>query len=376
MSISKHIKEHIALKTPSYATDANGKVVGLMGPNGLHPLAQSAHISFEDKPDGNPPSQIDSGQSASFIFPTTGRKPVVVDGLLGVEDQAGAGDDGLADYYQVQLSGNAHRVGIEWVQPSGADSGTGNMVYAAWGGIYAGGGSNVPASWVHIVVIPGTGTTGSAVFWVCNGTGNLIQVKSQSFVNPAADGATVWKCESVLDADNGMAYSILPDGTVMTVSNAEIATACTTASITAFTFADLADDCDVIVCEHYANTGASTSKFGLVKSLYGDIESAIPKTRQSQTFNALDSARQLAALRRNTPPVAVANAYAPGTLLTAATTTSAAAVDATGGRVTAVAGPSGKIIFHVAAYYEWSATDTLFMRLLVGAATTTSCLAE
>jgi len=150
----------------------------------------SAYVDFTTKTNGAPPSFLDTGQVADYTFNATGRTPIINSGRLIVNNQAGAGSGGLADYYQSQQSGPVGRVVCSWTMPAGSDDGNGNTTYAAWDGIYEGGGTNVPKSWLHMSVIPGTGATGQAKWFVCNGIGNLFVVKTQNFTNPAADGVT------------------------------------------------------------------------------------------------------------------------------------------------------------------------------------------
>lgn len=320
-----------------------------------------AYIDFTSKPDGVPPGVLDTAQVVDYHFNAGGREPVISSGRLIVSNQAGAGTGALADYYQAQLSTPAIRVGVEFTQPAGSDDGNGNATYAAWNGIYEGGGTNVPKAWVHMSIVPGTGTTGTAKWFVCNGIGNLFVVKQQTFTNPPADGVTPWVCESLLNVDAGIAYSWLPDGSQMTLTNAEIAAMCGTLGISVVTFSDLS--ATVIMCEHFCSTGASAAKFAQFKSLYGETDTSAPKNLQFKAVTPRALARYAAALKSSIPASPSDTIYAPTTALSVATTTSAANIDGTNGKIVTTAGPTGKVIYIVSAYYEWSATDTLFWRM-------------
>jgi hypothetical protein len=332
-------------------------------------VSQVAFVDFTAMDDGDPAAALDSGQSVDFVFNAGGRKPVVSAGRLVVNNQAGAGSGGLADYYQSDLGSAVTRVGVEFTMPVGSDDGNGNATYAAWDGIYEGGGTNVPRSWVHMSIVPGTGATGTAKWFVCNGIGNLFVVKQQTFTNPAADGVTRWRCESLLDANNGVAYSILPDGSVMSLTDAEIASMCATLSISAFTFADC--ESSVIMCEHYCSTGASAAKFAGFTSLFGETEALEPEVHKFKTLTPKLLATVLARLKSSIPASPSSAIYAPTTALTVASTTSAANVDGTNAKIITTAGPTGRVIYHVSAYYEWSTTDVLFWRLAGTVNTTT-----
>lgn len=337
-----------------------GTVDGVTVQEALDAFNQAAYIDFTDKTNGDPPAALDSGQSVDYIFDTTGRKPVISSGRLVVDTPPVSG--GLADYYQATLDGPARRVGIEWTQPSGADNGYGAAVLIAWASIYTGTG-NVPKSWCHITFQPGTGATGTAQWFVCNGTGNLISVKSQTFVNPAADGATRWRAEAVLDLPAGKGYCRLPDGSIMTLTNAEIAAFCTAITIPVFTFADVAD-CPVICAEHFAASNADTAKFCGFTALWGETDTSNAKPWLFKGLTALDTMQSDRYLLDKIPPSSNAKTYAPSTMFTAATTTGTTNVDATNAVLSCRAGAEGKITFVITAYYEWTGTDTVYWRLI------------
>lgn len=325
---------------------------------------QVAYIDFTAKADGLPPSALDTGQAVDYTFDTTGRRTQIASGRLEIYDRAAAGSGGLADYYQSDLGGGAvRRVGMEWTQPAGSDDGYGATALIAFASIYTGTG-NVPKSWCHIVFVPGTSATGSAKWFVCDGAGHLLNVKTQTFTNPAADGVTRWRSDAVLDFSAGMAYARLPDGSVMTLSNAEIAAFCTAAAVTPFTFSDIGS-CPVICCEHFCASHADTATFGGFTALWGETEDTIAKPWSFKGSTPIDILKAEKRLFDNTPPVAKGTLYAPTTALSAATTTSTTNVDATNAVITCTAGPSGIIIYEVAAYYEWTGTDRVFWRLIL-----------
>lgn len=336
--------------------------------------AQIAYVDFTTKADGLPPSNLDTGQAVDYTFNASGRRTAIESGRLVVYNKAAAGSGDLADYYQSDLGAPVVRVGCEWTMPAGADDGNGNITYAAWNGIYEGGGTVVPRSWVHMSIIPGTGPTGTAQWFIVRGVAgaqNILSIKSQTFTNPPADGLATWSSEAVLDADAGMAYASLPDGSVMSLSNAEIAAFCAAISVSpAPTFADLS--ATVIVCEHYCNAGANTAKFGGFKNLYGETQASLARALKSKNPDPLNHFKRFKAVRDIIPPSApTPTIYAPSTQMTAPTTTSMTNIDATNGKITAVAGVTGKIIWRVSAYYEWTGSDTVFWRLAGGAGTTT-----
>jgi hypothetical protein len=248
------------------------------------------------------------------------------------------------------------------------DDGTANVTMAAWGGVYQPSGVNVPQSWCHLVMIPGTGATGQALWYTIAGDGaaRFLNVKTQSFTNPPADGSTRWKADAILDLDAGMAYARLPDGSVMSLSNAEIAAAYTTAGVAPLTFADVSNT-PVIVCEHYVNppNNPNTSLFGGITALWGETTSSNPTTWRAKYATLLDGLRTSAYQSSKISPSAGSQLYAPTTVASYATTNAAAYVDTTNAAVAGVAGPTGKLIFDIAAYYEWTGTDTLFWRLFL-----------
>ena len=338
--------------------DSTGNVVGLSAGGEHFSEAETvAYVDFTSQPNGDPAAVMDTGQTVDFI--NNSRKPLILNERLVVDAiaVAAAGVGSYADYYQADLGAPVTRVGVEYTQPAGADTGTANMTYAAWNGNYQAGIGDVPKSWVHMSIVPGTGTTGTANYFVCNGIGNLFEVKEQTFLNPVADGSTPWFAESILDVDAGMSYSFLPDGSIMTVSNAEIAAMCTSLSIAVVTFDDLASNW--IVAEHFSTSNSSTAKFGEFKALFGETEnSELPRFKARLT-----TLRRLAALMSSISTAPSSVLYAPTTQLSAATTTSAANVDATNVKITARAGATGKLAILITAYYEWSANDVMFWRL-------------
>lgn len=341
--------------------DQGKSAVGIR--NDVNALSQTAYIDFTTKADGLPPSVLDTGQVVDYTFNAGGRRTQIVDGRLVVYNLAAAGSGSLADYYQATLSGPVTRVGAEWTMPSGSDDGNGNQTIAAWGGIYEGSGQAVPRSWIHMSIVAGTGAIGTAKWFVCDGVGHLLNVKSQTFVNPPADGVARWRVDAVLDLPAGKAYCRLPDGSIMTLTNAEIAAFCTAVSVTPFAFADTTST--VIMCEHYCNTGANTAKFGGFTALWGDTSPLDAKPWKFKGATLLDELKTSRFVFDSVPPSAVAKVHNPSTALSAATTTGAANVDASNAIISCKAGPTGTIIYDISAHYEWTGTDTIFWRLVI-----------
>lgn len=368
------------MRAKYYATNGAGAIRGEENTSGVititngdvedykiknHSLQPIAFIDFTTKDDGAPPGTLDTSQVVDYHFNSTGREPVISNGRLIVNNQAGAGSGGLADYYQSGIGSPIMRVGVEFTMPSGSNDGNGVITYAAWDGVYEGTG-NVPRSWVHMALVPGTGASGTAKFFVCDGAGHLFVVKEQTFKNPAADGVTPWVCESILDLDNGVAWNWLPDGSLMSVSDAELAAMCVTLGYTPFTFATL--ESKYIMCEHYCATGASAAKFPEYKSLYGETIDSEAIGAKSRAITPRSLTKIISKLAKPDPGTTM---YAPTTQLSVATTTSQANVDSTNVRIYTTAGPLGKVIFEVTAFYEFSADDVLFW-VLAGTATSTT----
>lgn len=275
----------------------------------------------------------------------------------------GTGSGGTGTY-TVSVSQTVSAVSMT----SAADDGNGNATIAAWGNIYTAAGTVVPRTWCHMSIVPGTGATGTAKWFVSDGTGaladRLINIKSQTYTNPPADGNTRWRFDAILDLDAGMAYARLPDGSVMSLSNAEIAQFYTAIGQAPMTFANCAAS-NVILCEHFCITGANTAKFGGFTSLWGETAGSNPKAWQAKYATMLDGLRTLVSIQNKIPPTDGSQLYAPTTPLSVATTSSTANIDATNAIVSAVAGPTGRIIYDLAAYYEWTGTDTVFWRLVL-----------
>jgi len=330
----------------------------------------SAYVDFTTQANGAPLSVLDTGQAVDYTFNASGRAPTISGGRLIVNNQAGAGSGSLADYYQCNLNAPIVRVGAEWTQPSGADDGNGNATIVAWDSIYEGGGTTVARSWFHMSIVPGTGAIGTAKWSTGDGAGNLLNVKSQTFTNPPADGVTVWRCEGVLDKEAGIAFAWLPDGSIMRLTDAEIAAFCIAVSKPIQSLKNL--DSKVMVIEHFCLTGANTASFAGFKNVYAETASPQFKLRSDSPLNLAYKAWVLKAL---VPPIPVGVSYAPTTPESIVTTTSAANINSTSGKFSCTAGPSGIVIVVASAYYEWSATDTLFWRL-AGTVNTTTRAAE
>jgi hypothetical protein len=422
-----------ALASVAVASGASlvGTVGGRTAQDAIEP---NGFIDFTTKPDGLPPSVLDTGQAVVYTFAATGRRTEISGGRLVINNRP-ATSTSLADYYQATLDGNAPHVGCEWTQPAtvaftasiattvmtvsavasgtlavgqyvygsgikagttiaslgtgtggagtynlsvtqatipstsftaSSDDGNGAVTWGAWGNVYTGGGTNVPMSWLHMTIVPGTGATGSALWFTIAGDGNarFLNVKTQTFTNPPADGVTRWRMEAVLDADAGIAYCRLPDGSVMTLSDAEIAAFYSAVSQTPVTLAQVSAT-PVIFCEHYCNTGANTAKFAGFTALWGETAASDLEPLNAKSGTLLDELRTVVYLRGLVPPLVGSRLHAPTTAFAAATTTSTANIDATNAVVSAVAGPSGTIIYDLAAYYDCTGTDTIYWRLVL-----------
>lgn len=324
-----------------------------------------AYIDFATKPDGDPPALLDTGQVVDFTLQNvSGRKPQIAGGQLvhGTLPASGA----FANYYQATCDGDVRALGSRWVVNAADGSTEGVATLAAWASVYEAAGTVVPQTPAHITF---STTTGEWKWWVSDGGGtganNLKVVKQGTFTPPASDGTEIWEAAFYIDPDNGVGYLWLPgnDATtgtrLVTVTNAEISTALTAVSLPVKTFAELLAGADVAVLEPFANTAANTAIYPRFLTMAGEVR-RLGRDR-------------LRALRTTatTPPPITYKKYAPTTALNAATTTSSANVDATNARIdNAYYGPTGKILIEVCSYYEFTGTDTVFQRLVLGAQTT------
>jgi hypothetical protein len=279
----------------------------------------------------------------------------------------GTGTGGVGTY-TLSASQNVGTISAPIPMTASVDDGTANVTVAAWGAIYQPSGVPVPESWCHLSIVPGTGATGRALWYIIAGDNiaRFLNVKTQTFVNPPADGETRWKVDAVLDLDAGMAYARLPDGSVMSVSNADIAAFYTAVGQAPVTFADVSTT-PVIVCEHYVNppSNPNNSTFGGITSFWGETESSTQDTDETKYPTVLDSLRTDAYSQSKLSPIPRSQLYAPAVTASYATTAGALNVDSTNCAVYGVAGLTGTLIFDISAYYEWTGTDTVFWRLVL-----------
>lgn len=325
--------------------------------DGVMPIAA---IDFTTKANGPAPATLDTGQTATSTI-AAGKAPRIVNGRL-VTDATLPASGTYADYFQAPLGGQGKRIGATWTMPAGADNGNGIMCFALWASVYSSG--QVPSSRCHFTIQPGTGALGTWQYWVCNGVNPVFTVKSGTYVNPAADGATRWNAEVLIDEDAGVAHCYLPDGQVVTVTDTEIA-----ARYTALAYSPVVALRDmggqVAMIEHFANSGAQTAKFPQFTAMWADT--ALPP-RSRRLVTPLGMARALKGLRDNVAQPPLFTSYAPTTALVAATGTSASNVDGTNARLNAVPfGPTGNILIEVDGWYEFPrGADTVFMRMALG----------
>lgn len=314
-------------------------------------------VDFSTQENGDALTVLDTGQAVDYVLQNvSGRKPQISSGRLvhGTLPASGA----FANYYQAQMGARCDRIGTRFVWPTGTAEAYGTMCYALWGSVYEAAGTNVPSSIAHVTVTPGTGATGTWQLFVCDGVGHLFVVKQATFTNPPADDKTPWYCETVIDWDAKVIYNTLPDGQVVTVSDADIQAMYTLLGHTPVAFLD--HQATVAMIEHFATTNGHLAKYPRFLDMWADTVSA-PSSARAVTPLAV--ARSLLSLKSQIPRAQAHLCYAPTTQLSVASTTSAANVDNTNVRVVGTAGPTGKLIVEVQAYYEFSAADTLFWRV-------------
>lgn len=321
----------------------------------------TAYVDFTTKADGAAPTVMDTGQSVHTGF-ATGRAPVISGGRLVADPLLGT--SGSADYFQADVGASIYRLNTEFTLASGSNDGTGTVTMGAWSATYLGTApqATVPQARCHFGVVPGTGATGSWSYSVFAGGGAaIVSVKSGSFVNPAQDGVTPWVLDASFDLDTGIAYCYLPDGQLVTVSDAEISAAMTAASQTPIALRDLAGTVGFI--EHFAVSG-SGGKFPQFKSFA--VDTVQPKKSRSW-FSARAIGKILTTLKNNVSPAITRTKYSPTTLATIAASTTNTSVDTTNVKVTAAFGPTGCVLIEVDCYYEFTrGADTVYGRLVTG----------
>ena len=341
-------------------TDAQARIAAWAG--------SDAVIDFTNKADGDPPSEIDTGQTVDFVYGPSNWKPQIASGKLVAGTLPVSGT--YADYYQAQLDGACRAFGSRWTVNSADGSTQGVVCIAAWAGIYQTTGTIVPRHAAHVTF---STTTGAWQYWVSDGldSAHFVMVKSGTFTAPASDGSAIWEGAVYVDPDNGIAHVYLPGNDSVTgnrfvsVTNAEIATAQTAASAPVRTLAYLVDGTSVVMVEHFASATPSTAIMPRFLNMWGQV---------------LRPTRDAAALMRQRAIAPKSKSYkihAPTTQLSVATTASTAIVDASNVFIEQYAGPTGVVLIDVSAWYEFTTGDTLFWRLrdTITAATTPSLAA-
>lgn len=238
-----------------------------------------AYIDFTTKPDGDPPSVLDTGQHVDFISEAqSGWKPQVVGGQLVHGTLPGSGP--YAAYYQAQLDGNCYKAGVRWVIDDNDGSTNASMCLAAWTSIYEPPSNAVPKSPYHITVST-LSTSNNVSFWVTDGGGSgadhLTSIKSWTCTLPATDGQDVWELSVLVDPDTGTATLKLPGidsisgSCYVTLSESEINGVLMSQGLPAVTFSQLLDGADVVMVEHYAHTNANTAVYPRFLDMWGEV---------------------------------------------------------------------------------------------------------
>lgn len=241
------------------------------------PAGVDAYVDFTDKPDGDPPAVLDTGQPVDYIQSewTPERKPQIRNGAL-VHGELPA-DGAFANYYQARLDHSCHAFGTSWTLDSNDGSSTpGVMCLAAWAGVYASGsGMPVPRTPAHIVIDT---VTGVWQWWISDGLGtgsdHLQPVKSGHFEPPPSDGRTVWETAVYLDVDRGAGHLYLPGNDVTTgirvvgLNDSEIAATLALSNLPATTFGATQAGADVVMVEHFAKESARTARYPRFLSMW------------------------------------------------------------------------------------------------------------
>jgi hypothetical protein len=103
--------------------------------------------------------------------------------------------------------------------------------------------------------------------------------------------------------------------------------------------------------EHFANTNANTARYPRFLNMWGNVRRP-----------ARDAAR-LAQLKALVPDFSNVVRYHPNPTETKTPTASMTAVDSTNVKLVGKAGPTGRILFEINCYYEFTGTDVVLMRL-------------
>lgn len=241
------------------------------------PAGPDAYVDFSDKPDGDPPAALDTGQPVDYVQREwkPERKPQIRNGAL-VHGELPA-NGAFANYYQAQLGQSCHAFGTSWTLDSNDGSTTpGVMCLAAWAGVYASGtGMTVPRTPGHIVIDTMTGVW---QWWISDGLGtasdHLKPVKSGRFEPPASDGRALWETAVHLDVERGIGRLYLPGNDVatgvrdVTLSDSEIGAALSRLALPATTFEATQAGADVVMVEHFAKESPATARYPRFLSMW------------------------------------------------------------------------------------------------------------
>lgn len=213
-----------------------------------------AAIDFQTKSNGGAPTTMDTGQTVTIA--DTSAAPTVSGGALVMNPKMA---DSEADYYQFPVTdgstGQGVQLGAEYTVPfnDGGDSSLGLILWQ-----YPFAGSSTPQSRAHVAISPGSGSNGLGHWYysVLDGSGDYVQITSGTFSTTGLkyDGSTVWSSEVDINSDNSASLH-LPDGSVATVTAAQVTSALT--GVTWSASKTLNGLSGLYGCvEHYANSDA------------------------------------------------------------------------------------------------------------------------
>lgn len=345
-------------------TELTRTIVDEVVPTATAWAAADAFVDFTVQGNGAPATKLDTGQAVDYVLQNvSGRQPVISGGKLVHGSNTGTGS--YANYYQSEIDGDLSLFGTTYVVDAATGSTAGIMCLAAWARVFEAGDTIPPRTPGHITINTVTNTW---EWWVSDGLGtgasNLKSVKQGTFTPPAKDGAAVWETACLIDADNGIGYLLLPgpDATtgkrVVTLTNAEIAAFLTAVSLTPRTFSYLLDGARVLLIEHFATAAANTAIYPMFLSAFGEAKRL-----------ARAAGRMLRSVATATPQPSYVRLN-PTSMVTDDAGTSSASIAGTA--FSATYGPTGKIIFEVVGWYEFTrGADTVFMRMVVGSGNTT-----
>lgn len=245
-----------------------------------------AFVDFTTKPDGAPPSHLDTGEPVDYVQDawTPPRMPRVEHGELVHGDLPPSGS--YACYYQARLRGDCHAFGASWtVDEDDGSSTSGVMCIAAWAGIYESGtGMTVPKTPGHIVIDT---ISGEWQWWVSDGEGkgaeHLQVVKAGACSLPASDGSTVWEIGVSLDDQRGIGHLYLPGvdrdtgSRNVSLTDAEIADALRSANLPVTTLRATRSGSNVVQIEHYSNNDARTARYPRFRTLWAKFDPPLPR---------------------------------------------------------------------------------------------------